>query len=152
MRVRSIIIQIAASLGLIMAAVVAAMVLWDYGDYGVVPQYVDAELTLRSEGTTWTFTVDEPGAVMLVVDMPPDCKQDGSVSISPLYVAMRPDVVYEPSKEPEHVIPVPHGGLASTRVELKRAGAYVLRMEPIPMAMGNESAASKARVRILLAR
>ena len=149
------IIQILVILGLV--GLLAAGAVWILGGgldgFGSAPvtKYLDADLILRSEGTTYTFTIDAPGAVLLVVDMPEDCKQDGSVSISPLFVALRPDPVYEPDEVPEHVIAIPRGGLPATRLELKRAGAYVLRMEPIPMAMGNEGTPSKARVRILRA-
>ena len=125
--------------------------LFGVGAVNPLAALVDASLPLRSEGTTWTFTVERPGAVTLVVEMPAGCEKDGRLSISPLYVAMRPDPIYEPDKEPEHSIDVPHSGLPSTRIELKRAGAYVLRMEPIPMAMAHEGAPPEARVRILRA-
>ncbi len=116
---------------------------------GLPRKLLDAELPLRSEGTTWTCTVDEPGVVMLVVDMPAGCTKDGRLSVSPLYLALRPDPVYEPGREPEHALVIPHGGLASTPVELARAGAYVLRLDPIPMAMGNEGNPPRARIRVL---
>jgi hypothetical protein len=80
--------------------------------------------------------------------MPEGCTKDGSLTLSPLYVALRDGVAYEPSREPEHSLAVPHRGLPATRLELKRAGAYVLRMEPIPMAMGNEANPPRARIRV----
>jgi len=114
--------------------------------------YLDASLVLRSEGTTYAFTVDRAGPVILAVDMPERCEKDGRLSISPLYVALRPDPVYERDPRPEHVIPVPHTGIPATRIDLQHAGAYVLRMEPIPMAMAHEGAPPEARVRIVRAR
>jgi hypothetical protein len=112
---------------------------------------LDASLPLRSEGTTWTFTADRPGAVTLVVVMPAGCTKDGRLWVHPLHLALRPDPVYEPDPEPEHVIDVPAAGLGPTRLELRRPGAYVVRMEPIPMAMAHEGAPPEARVRIVRA-
>lgn len=119
---------------------------------GMEPQdavLLDAELELRSEGTTWTFTAERAGSVTLAVDMPSGCTKEGRLTLSPLYVALRDGVAYEPSREPEHALTVPPNGLPSTRLELAHAGAYVLRMEPIPMAMGNEANPPRARIRVL---
>ncbi len=112
---------------------------------------LDAELELRSEGASWTFTTESPGPVMIVVEMPDHCSQDGRIDIAPLYLALRPQPVYEVDKEPEHTFVVPRTGLPSTRVELARAGPYVIRMDAIPMAMGNEANPPRARVRVLRA-
>ncbi len=109
---------------------------------------LDAELVLRSEGTTYAFTVAEPGPVRVTIRLPRDCQHDADVSLTPVYVAMRPGLVYEPDAKPEHRLKVPATGLRDARLELHHAGAYVLRIEPIPMAMGNEGMAPSARVEI----
>jgi len=109
---------------------------------------VDAALPLRSEGTTYAFTVAKPGPVQLTVQLPQGCQHDADVSLSPVFVAMRPGIVYEPDERPEHRIKVPATGMRDERIELHHAGAYVLRIEPIPMAMGNEGMQPTARVEI----
>ncbi len=141
------IIALVAFLGITSAAVILGLFA---SQIGMSPPQVllDAELELRSEGTTWSFTAPRAETVTLLVDMPEGCTQDGRLTLSPLYVVLRDGVTYEPSRDPEHALTVPHAGLPATRLELKHAGAYVLRMEPIPMAMGNEANPSRARIRV----
>ena len=143
------VLPIVAFLGIAGAAVVLIFFATQIGMDPGAASLLDAELELRSEGTTWTFTAERAGSVRLTVDMPPGCTKEGRLTLSPLYVALRDGVSYEPSREPEHDLTIPPEGLPSTRLELAHAGAYVLRMEPIPMAMGNESNPSRARIRVL---
>jgi len=110
---------------------------------GPVPDgvYLDAERLLRSEGTDFPFTVARAGAVHVHVVLSKQCTANATVRIGPLRTALRPDPVLEPEAEPEIVFTV-SAGAAAQRFELREDGPYVLRIEPIPMAMGSEGRTS----------
>ncbi len=148
MTVHGKLIFLGLAIGLMFGAIGASI----WGKLGASPApaeivLLDADLRLRSEGTTYAFTSRSGGPVVLTIDLPEGGTQEVHVSISPVFVAMRPEPVYEPG-EPEHVITVPAAGLLARRLVLAREGAYVLRIEPVPMAMAHEGAPPTARVRV----
>ena len=106
---------------------------------------LEAERVLLSEGTDFTFTVPAPGPVSVRVALSENCTSETTVTVGPLRTALRPDVVYEPEAEPEHLFSVRAGADPRT-LELAEAGPYVLRLAPIPMAMGSDGAPSSALV------
>lgn len=106
--------------------------------------YLDAERLLRSEGTDYPFTARRSGGARVHVILSAHCTATATVRMGPLRTALRPDPVLEPEAEPEVVFTVTAGD-GPRRVELREDGPYVLRIDPIPMAMGSEGKTS-ARV------
>ena len=117
------------------------------GDFTIL----DAERILRSEGTDFMFTAPAPGQVEVLVALSANCSSEATVRIGPLRTALRPDVVYEPELEPEHTLRV--RAQAEPRVlTLAEPGPYAVRLDPVPMAMGNDGAPSTVRVIVRLLR
>ena len=136
-----------AVLGLLIVAI--PFVVWGLGSMAQIASrhecaLVDARRVLLSEGTDFVFTVPEAGRYQIEVSLSEHCTSTATVRVSPLRTALRPDPVYEPD-EAEHTWKV-KVGTRPEAFELKEAGPYVLRIEPIPMAMGNDGEPTAAHV------
>ena len=92
---------------------------------------------LRAEGTDFPFTLRVAGPASVLVTLSEHCTSEATVTLGPLRTALRPDPVYEPEAEAEHTFKV-RAGAGPTRIEFRSSGPYVLRIEPVPMAMGND--------------
>ena len=98
---------------------------------------VDARLPLRSEGLVIPFTVAAGTTVAIDLDLP--AMLECQATVGPLYLALRPEPILEPEPREERTHRF-HGCETPVFEEtFRKAGAYAIRIPPIPTAMGMES-------------
>lgn len=110
---------------------------------------LDARRVLRAEGTDFVFTITEPLEASVHVALSEHCTSEATVTLGPLRTALRPAPVYEPERDPEHRFRVRAGARPQT-LRLHESGPYILRIEPIPMAMG--AGGEKTAVHVIVRR
>ena len=131
---------------LVVAALPFVLFLALRGNEADVCPVLAAERVLQSEGTDFVFTLPEAGRYEVGVQLSAHCTSKATVHIARLRTALRPDPVYEPDPA-VHTLEVRAGHVPQV-LEFAWAGPCLLRIEPIPMAMGMEATPTSARVTV----
>ena len=108
---------------------------------------LDTRAALRSDGTEFAFVLREASRVWVKVVPPHDL--DGHAVLGLPAIAGRHDIAYAPKLEGQHrwAVGPQHEDL---EVVLMSPGTYIVQLEPIPVAMGNESEGCTVGVSIVV--
>jgi hypothetical protein len=111
------------------------------------PWMLDARQALGSDGVTCAFDLAAPATIELTLD----CPVEAAGGVYRLLPAKTPSLVFVPAPAPPVPVQVAAGEEARLRLVLEHAGAYVLHLEPAPMAMGTMVPQVRARIRAVAA-
>lgn len=99
---------------------------------------LDQRTPLRSDGTEFAFTVRQPSRIRIQVKLPDGLK--GTVRFGVPGIAGKRAFAYRPLKESELTFRVEGSTGAPFERDVMAVGGYILRLDPIPVAMGEMSA------------
>lgn len=105
---------------------------------------LDQRTPLRSDGTEFAFTVRQPSRLRIQVNLPEGLK--GTVRVGVPGIAKKRAFAYRPLRESELTFRVDGAMDEPFERDVMAVGGYILRLDPIPVAMGEMRAMIHAYV------
>ena len=141
---------VAPLLWITLAVLAGAFAIWPFLQDGTsdVPEaalLLDAEAVLRSDGTEFAFSVRQPSRVKIWVHLP--MMLDGTVRVGPAESAGPRDIAYVPRRSDETRFQAMGRMDGPLELTLMAVGPYFVRIEPIPVAMGDADVKVRTIVR-----
>lgn len=135
---------------LLLVVIVVAGALWwsarrDTGGPPADAVLLDQYAPLRSDGAELAFTVRRPSKIKITVTLPEGLK--GTVRFGVPRASKAREMAYAPMKERELTFTVDGRMDAPFERDVMAVGSYIIRVDPIPVAMGVGAMQVHARVK-----